>query len=154
MIEIGVDPGNSGAWAMLIDGVPIESGLMPLKKVGKSNRIDCVALAREISGAIDLCFGMQYRATIERVHSMPAQGVTSTFTFGHAAGAVEGVLAGIGVEAKLVTPQAWKKRAGLIGKGKDAARVMARERWPYWDDLALKGRGQALADAALIAVYG
>lgn len=152
-MRIGVDPGNSGAWVVIVDGVPISCGVMPLRRIGKSNRIDCAALARDISSAIEMLMGMEYSATIERVHSMRAQGVSSTFTFGHAAGAVEGVLAGLGIVYGLVTPQAWKRRAGLIGLDKDASRLMAIKRWPNWGDLELKGRGQALADAAFIAMH-
>ena len=49
----------------------------------------------------------------------------------------------------LVTPQTWKNRADLIGKDKDAARTRAIQIWPAWRALDLKGKGQALADAAL-----
>jgi crossover junction endodeoxyribonuclease RuvC len=54
----------------------------------------------------------------------------------------------------MVTPQKWKKAAGLIGTDKDAARTRAIQLWPNWRDLDKKGKGQALADAALIARYG
>lgn len=85
---------------------------------------------------------------------MPGQGVTSMFTFGHAAGVVEGVVVGQMIPVTKVTPQAWKKRAGLVGKDKDAARSRAIQLWPRWDSLGKKGEGQALADAALIARFG
>jgi crossover junction endodeoxyribonuclease RuvC len=85
---------------------------------------------------------------------MPAQGVASSFSFGHAAGVVMGVLGAFNVPVTLVTPQAWKKRAGLIGTDKDAARSQAIRLWPQWKELSLKGKGQALADAALIAKHG
>ena len=39
-------------------------------------------------------------------------------------------------------------------KDKDAARTRAIQLWPAWRDLDLKGKGQALADAALIARFG
>jgi crossover junction endodeoxyribonuclease RuvC len=54
----------------------------------------------------------------------------------------------------MVTPAMWKKRSGLIGMDKDASRVKAIQMWPHWRDLDKKGKGQALADAALIAKYG
>jgi hypothetical protein len=53
-----------------------------------------------------------------------------------------------------VTPQAWKKSQGLIGTDKDAARSRAIQLWPTWKELHKKGKGQALADAALIARRG
>jgi crossover junction endodeoxyribonuclease RuvC len=146
---IGIDPGISGAVVILGAGMaPIEWTRMPSLKVGKSSRVDCAALARflhDYGNAI---------AYVEQVHSMPTQGVASVFTFGHAAGAVEGVLAALMIPVTLVPPQTWKRRAGLIGKDKDAARSRAIQLWPRWNALGKKGEGQALADAALIARYG
>ena len=76
------------------------------------------------------------------------------FTFGHAAGVVQGLVQGQGHPLTLVTPQKWKKAAGLIGSEKDAARSAAILQWPSWRELDAKGKGQALADAALIARFG
>lgn len=148
---IGVDPGVSGAIVVMQSTNfpdPIEWIRMPTVKVGKSRRVDCAAVARFLQ---DFDVGEVY---IERVHSMRGQGVSSSFTFGHAAGAVEGVVVAMMMPVTLVTPQAWKRRAGLIGKDKDAARSRAIQLWPRWDDLGQKAKGQALADAALIARHG
>ena len=146
---IGVDPGVSGAVVVLSQRfVPIEWIRMPTLKEGKSSRVDCATLARFLE---DFETG---KACVESVHSMPGQGVSSSFSFGHAAGSVMGVLAAMHIPVRLVTPQAWKKSVGLIGTDKDAARSMAINLWPSWSDLAKKGQGQAYADAALIARYG
>jgi crossover junction endodeoxyribonuclease RuvC len=91
---------------------------------------------------------------VEQVHAMPGQGVTSMFNFGHSCGTVMGVLGAMGLPCSLVTPQSWKKAAGLIGTDKDAARARAIQLWPKWRELDKKGKGQALADAALIALTG
>ena len=85
---------------------------------------------------------------------MPGQGVASMFSFGHSAGVVQGVLGAYRMPVKMVTPQSWKKRAGLIGKDKEAARTLAIQMWPEWRDLDKKGAGQAFADAAFIALFG
>jgi len=151
---IGIDPGCSGALVILTPtGTLLESLLMPTLKVGKSSRVNGAAL-----GAF-LKKHTQYDRTgthayLEAVHAMPKQGVTSVFTFGHAAGVVEGLLQGLGIAYTLVTPQSWKKRAGLIGMDKDAARSRAIQLWPEWRELDAKTKGQALADAALIARFG
>jgi crossover junction endodeoxyribonuclease RuvC len=84
---------------------------------------------------------------------MPKQGVASSFNFGHNVGTIMGVLGALYIPHTLVTPQAWKKAAGLIGTDKDAARARALQLWPTWRDLDKKAKGQALADAALIARY-
>lgn len=148
---IGIDPGCSGAIVILQSSAhpePIEWMRMPTLKVGKSSRVDCAELARFLE---DFDCGHAY---IEHVHAMPGQGVASMFTFGHACGAVEGLCAAMGIPVTLVTPQRWKRNAGLIGTDKDAARSRAIQLWPRWGALAKKGEGQALADAALIARFG
>jgi crossover junction endodeoxyribonuclease RuvC len=143
---IGIDPGVSGAIVLLEDGQPVEWDLMPSLKTGKTSRVNGSALAH-------LCGGVSH-VYVESVHSMPKQGVASSFNFGHSAGVVEGVLQALQMPYTLVTPQAWKKRAGLIGQDKDAARSRAIQLWPQWRALDKKGAGQAFADAALIALYG
>jgi crossover junction endodeoxyribonuclease RuvC len=150
MLIIGIDPGCSGAIVLLPanHGHPVEWDLMPVVKVGSNSRVNGSALAALLRCHTDA------HAYVENVGAMPGQGVTSMFSFGHATGTVMGVLAALGIAHTLITPQSWKKRAGLIGKDKDAARSRAIQLWPLWRDLDAKGKGQAFADAALIAMYG
>jgi len=148
---IGVDPGCSGAVVVLQSArcpEPIEWVRMPTLKDGKASRVDCAELVRFLE---DFDNG---HAFVEAVHAMPGQGVSSMFSFGHAAGSVIGVLAAMRIPVTPVTPQRWKKAAGLIGKDKDAARSRAIQLWPRWAALGKKGEGQALADAALLARFG
>lgn len=145
---LGIDPGLSGAFVLLEDGAPIEWGLMPTMAEGSNNRVNGAALAAMWRFAnIDLAF-------MEQVGARPGQGVSSMFTFGHAAGTVRGVLGALEIPVRMVTPQAWKKHVGLLNTDKDAARSLAIQMWPNWRVLDKKGEGQALADAALIARYG
>jgi crossover junction endodeoxyribonuclease RuvC len=148
MKTIGIDPGCSGAVVLLDNGHPVEWELMPVLKVGKNTRVNGAALAAFLLPWADA------HVYLEHVGAMPGQGSASMFTFGHAAGVVEGVLSGLGIPYTLVSPLAWKKRAGLIGTDKDAARSRAIQLWPAWRDLDTKAKGQAFADAALIAMYG
>jgi len=150
MITIGIDPGLSGALVALLDDQPIEWTQMPTYQVGKHNRVNCAAVAGWIR---NLSVEQPIRACIELVGAMPGQGVTSMFSFGHASGSIMGVLAALEITHTQVTPQAWKKHAGLLGQDKDAARSKAIQIWPTWRDLDRKGTGQALADAALIARF-
>ena len=46
---------------------------------------------------------------IEKVHSMPGQGVASMFNFGKGYGIWIGILAALKISKTLVTPQEWKK---------------------------------------------
>lgn len=148
---IGIDPGCSGAIVvMMTDGTYVAHMEMPTFKVGASSRVNSAAIAAFLREGNRV----YTHAFIERVGSMPGQGVASMFTFGHAAGLVEGVVAGAGIPFTLITPQAWKKWTGLIGKDKDAARSRAIQLYPNLRVLDQKGRGQAVADAILIARYG
>lgn len=121
---------------------------MPTIKVGSNTRVNAAAVAEFIRAWPKVpCF-------LELVGAMPGQGTASMFTFGHAAGVVQGVVAGAGNPLTLVTPQKWKKAAGLLNSEKDNARSKAILIWPHWRDLDAKIKGQALADAALIARHG
>lgn len=148
MRTLGIDVGASGALVLLEDGQPIEWTAMPTLKIGTATRVNAPALADWIAST---CCTHVY---VEQVHAMPGQGVTSMFNFGHSCGTVMGVLGAMNLPHTMVTPQAWKKAAGLIGTDKDAARARAIQLWPKWRELDKKGKGQALADAALIAAYG
>jgi len=120
---------------------------MPTSKIGTATRVNAAALTDFIASC---CCEHVY---VEQVHAMPGQGVTSMFNFGHSCGTVMGVLGAMSIPHTMVTPQAWKKAAGLIGTDKDAARARAIQLWPKWRELDKKGKGQALADAALIAKF-
>ena len=147
---ISIDPGCSGCAVALDDeGQILDHLQMPTYKAGKSSRVNAAALAGWIHRHRDA------RAVyVERVGAMPGQGVSSTFGFGHAAGVIEGVVGALGIPLVLVTPQAWKKAHGLIGTEKDAARTRAAQLYPWERTFDAKGRGQALADAVFIGLYG
>lgn len=146
---IGIDPGASGAVVILRDGVPAHWMLMPTAKVGTATQVNPAALV-----AFLRVHSTAAQVFLEKVGAMPGQGVVSMFNFGHSCGVVTGVLGALQMPVTLVTPQSWKKRAGLLGQDKDAARSRALQLWPHWRALDKKGEGQALADAALIALHG
>lgn len=152
---IGIDPGCSGALVIMHDdGELVDTLLMPTIKVGTKSRVNGAAIKGWLNGWFGTYHEHGWHAYLEQVGAMPGQGVSSMFTFGHAAGLVEGVVTGAGIPLTLVTPQAWKKKAGLIGQDKDAARSRAIQLYPGCRLLDLKGKGQALADAILIARHG
>jgi len=149
---VGIDPGLSGAIVVLFQGTPVTCARMPTMKMGAANRVNASALAAIIKG--ELRERYKLHAYVELVGSMPGQGVASMFSFGHSAGVIQGVLGALEIPVTMVTPQSWKKRAGLVGKDKDASRTLAIQTWPEWRTLDQKGAGQAYADAAFIALYG
>ena len=156
-VYIGIDPGKSGAIAVFRPRAGrLDVFDMPTVTVKKNGRekteLSPVMLANQMNDLRYLSTATQ--VILEQVGAMPGQGVSSMFNFGHSTGTIMGVLGAMGIPCTLVTPQAWKKTAGLIGTDKDAARARAIQLWPTWKELHKKGKGQALADAALIAQHG
>ena len=152
MLKIGIDPGLSGSIVILRHENVVECHRMPTMKLGSANRVNAAALANSLRWV--LYKDEDVKAYVELVGSMPGQGVASMFSFGHSAGVIQGVLGAFEIPVVMVTPQAWKKRAGLVGQDKDASRTKAIQMWPSWRELDKKGVGQAYADAAFIALYG
>ena len=156
-LRIGIDPGCTGAIVTLGEDMRLlEWMLMPTVKVGTNTRVNGAALAAFLRNAVGIAglAGSSAHAYIELVSAMPGNGGASMFTFGHAAGIAEGQLQGLGIPYTLVLPPKWKKRAGLIGKDKDASRSRAIQLWPEWRELDAKEKGKALGEAALIARFG
>lgn len=145
---IGIDPGLSGAIALLRDGEYAEVWDMPTMGRGSGNKQQINAAA--VGKLLREC--PPCRAYIELVGAMPGQGVSSMFNFGKAAGAAMGALGALQIPVIEVTPQRWKKQFGLTGKEKDMARTMAQQLMPS-APLSLKKHG-GRADALLIALYG
>jgi crossover junction endodeoxyribonuclease RuvC len=120
MIIAGIDPGIVGAYTILDgSGAAIEIGDLPMHTIAKANgklrtELDLhglCSLLREARAA---------RAIIEQVSAMPRQGVTSTFRFGHACGAIYGLVVALGLPVVFVTPPRWQ-RHHRIGRGPDDA---------------------------------
>lgn len=138
MKAIGIDPGASGAIAI------IDPGCDQLATF----KLD--ATERDIADWIHaMTSGQQRHAFIESVHSMPKQGVSSSFKFGRSYGFLRGLLIGLQIPFEEVTPQRWQKEMScLTGGDKNVSKSRAQQLWPE-----LKWT-HAISDAALIAEYG
>lgn len=153
-MRIGIDPGISGALFFLADeGDWLTVHDMPImaKSSGKGNQINPYELHGIIEGETR---GYKPTAYLERVNAMPGQGVSSVFSFGKSAGIIEGVLAAMGIKVVMVTPNKWKKAAGLTGKDKDAARTLAIQLYPDLANQLSRKKDVGRADAILIAHFG
>ncbi len=150
---VGIDPGAKGALAFLTEaGALVTVHDMPTAeiKVGKVKRARVsVAELSNLLSERDVT-----AAFIERVGAMPGQGVSSCFTFGYAAGAIEGVLAAQGVSVTFVTPQAWKKAMQISGDDKGKSRQRAAQLFPSHAGLFSRVKDDGRAEAALIALHG
>ena len=149
---IGIDPGLGGAIACIdtAEGACIHKMPTRTRSRYKGKRVDWTALWHTIIGQ-----GTVKYAVVEAQHSMPQQGVASTFTFG---GAYEGCVAVMDVLAvpyEEVSPQDWQKvfgiqrRKGEPGNAtKLQAKAIAQGLFPVTERVTL-----ATADALLIAEF-
>lgn len=153
MIVIGCDPGQEGALASFSHGRIKEVCDMPTiaRLHGKGQQVDAGELAEIL---IDMKLGADVKLFLEAVSSMPGQGVTSMFRFGESVGVVLGVCGALKIPVYWVTPQRWKKNAGLIGKDKDAARTLMIQQQPHIADMLTRKKDIGRADACCIAIYG
>lgn len=144
MIYLGIDPGLTGAWAAINhNGEYIACGDMPVHQ----GRVVASALRKSILGAIPSLETASI--VVEQVHAMPNQGVTSMFNFGHTCGVIHAVAEMLPYPVTFVTPQCWKKHAGLIGTEKSASLLLARNIWAEAPLHLKKHHGRA--DALLMA---
>ncbi len=157
-VIVGVDPGLSGAICfMLSDGTYESVHDIPIMAKGKGksrvkNQINAPALAKLIQNELMNMDGIRMaKVYLERVSSMPGQGVASVFSLGDTAGALRGIIGALGIPMELVAPQVWKKYYRL-GKDKEISRAKAIELYPQ-APLELK-RFHNRAEAILIARYG
>jgi Holliday junction resolvasome RuvABC endonuclease subunit len=140
---LGIDPGVSGAYALLADDGISSPIVDDLPVVG--NQINAGEWRRVIKTL------MPDIAIVELVHSMPGQGVASTFRFGMACGIIRGVLLGAGAPIIDVTPNTWKKYFKLGNDG-EKSRALACQRFPNLPGLARK-KDHNRAEALLIALW-
>ena len=147
---IGIDPGLTGAVAVLPEGRFFDTPVAQVKKGGK--KVYLVADMVSILGIVDRQNAHVY---IEDVHAMPGQGVSSSFSFGRGFGLWEGIVAALGIPYTLVSPVRWK-RAMMDGMGKEkgASRVRAGQLFPHLANQLTRVKDHGRADALLIAEYG
>jgi hypothetical protein len=147
-LTIGIDPGLSGALAILgTDGTFESVHDLPIIRDAKLAWVDGSALQSLILGALG---GRTACAVIERVSSMPAQGIASAFQFGVGFGSILSVVQALHIRIELVTPAVWKRSYGL-SKDKHASLHKARLLFPTAELHLAKHDGRA--EALLLAHY-
>jgi crossover junction endodeoxyribonuclease RuvC len=92
--------------------------------------------------------GLRVTAALEKVHSMPGQGVVSSFKFGMGYGGLRMALLAANIPFRDVQPQAWQRSLGcLTGGDKNISKSMAQQLFPGMKIT------HAIADALLIAEW-
>jgi crossover junction endodeoxyribonuclease RuvC len=145
-IILGIDPGVSGALALLVNG-EVHVIDMPVVEVRGKRLIDATAVRRAIME------GFQYlpnMIVLEHVQGVQGSGATSAFSFGRGFGIVEGVVAGLGLPLTLVRPTIWTKALG-VSRDKGQHRLTASRLWPRQSQLFARVKDDGRADASLLA---
>ena len=150
---IGIDPGLSGAIAILKERKVLAIFDMPVMSEGKKNKrqlnsAQLVNIIKE-SAAND----EDISVVVEQVNAMPGQGVTSMFNFGQTFGAIKGVCAALKLPIFFVRPSKWKKHFELINSSKDASRTKVIEMYPSLSNQLSKKKDVNKSDAILIARF-
>ncbi len=148
---IGIDPGQKGGIAIIPLSGPkshTEAHIMPL---GADKKIDWAAFA-------DILRPWQGLVYVELVHSMPKQGVASTFKFGANYGGIFGVCGALKLPTINVTPQKWKKT--ILTEYETRDKVAAID---FCDKIfktvnlippGCRTKSGGVADALCVALYG
>jgi crossover junction endodeoxyribonuclease RuvC len=84
---------------------------------------------------------------------MPGQGVSSTFKFGTAYGALLGVLGALEIRTVLVAPATWKKHFRL-DSDKEKSRALALRTFAKSPEHFARKKDHGRGEAALLALYG
>jgi crossover junction endodeoxyribonuclease RuvC len=139
LVSIGVDPGQTGGFGFVPHDPEIPAWACKMPATDE----DLLDMLRKVQEDW-LC-----HATLEQVHAMPKQGVSSSFTFGEGYGKLQMVLQCLKVPYSKVTPQKWQKHMQCLTKGdKNVSKARAQQLFPH-----LKIT-HATADALLIAEFG
>lgn len=150
VIYIGIDPGKAGALVAVSTEAFGPGSWTVVPVLGKD--YDLARMAEILQGYArhDL-----RGAAIERVHAMPAQGVTSMFTFGRGLGLWEGMLSALDIPFERVAPRDWQRLCGPLPKDKRERKAAivraAQDRCPSLRFLKRKEWG--VADAYFLAEY-
>lgn len=152
-LTYGIDPGLSGAVATLIDGEPGPILDMPTVQVGDWREVDAAALAAWIREVRGRHAGAYVSAGLEKVGARPGDGGTSAFRFGDSYGQARAVLQVLGIPYTRAIPAVWKRRFGLLGTEKDAARLLALKRFPAAAGQLQRKKDNGRADALWLALY-
>jgi hypothetical protein len=149
---IGVDPGVTGALALLTDKGDLLDVLdMPSLADGTKGRstVNSPLLASMLAK-------WHARAVFcEFVSARPTDGSVQAFAFGRCRGAVEGVCGALSLPISLITPQSWKRLHDIPpGDQKDLARSKAIAKWPAMAERFARKLDHNRAESALIGLAG
>ncbi len=147
-----VVPRQQGAIAVVDHhGKIITLADLPTEPASKGRRIAAYDAAELLHRQARITGGRFVLAALEWVASRPGQGVSSTFAFGRAFGAIEAIISLGDIPCEPVPPATWKKSFGLLGADEAASIAKAKALFPAASLERKKDHGKA--EALLLAEY-
>lgn len=145
-IYIGIDPGQSGAMAV------IHGEYVSVVTFSESKYLETLR-GFNARRAFSVC---SMFAIVEHVGPMPKQGVTSTFKFGQNFGLIQGMLYAMNIPFELVRPQKWKKMFSCTSDKNTSISVAQRlfPNVPLFATPRCRKPHDGMAEALLMAEYG
>jgi crossover junction endodeoxyribonuclease RuvC len=154
MIIAGIDPGKTGALAILHGDDSVEFFDVPRMKLkGK----DVPAYAEwSTNWGMALALSGVDKVVVEDVGSRPGQGVSSMFKFGRTLGFAHAIVLGIRPRpaVQFTTPAQWKGKLGLLNSDKGASREKAVSLFPSSEKYLVRVKDDGRAEALLMAYFG
>ncbi len=149
---IGIDPGVTGAYAILEpDGVLLTVEDLPISEWGRAKWTDAQTLCSALFRWLE---GKPARAVVEHTHAMPQMGTIAANSKGMTLGSVLAALQMAGIGFELVSPASWKNDLGLAGGKTDRDRkrlALQRARCLYPCDALEREKDHNRGEAILIA---
>lgn len=156
MIFIGIDPGLSGAIASVDERGELQAVEdMPVMANGKGaskvkNQVNAAALR-------DILMGLKAKTTqcvvgLERISSMPGQGVASMFSMGDSFGSIRAVVACCDIRLEVLSSRTWKNHFKLTAD-KEQSRAKAIQLFPAAAASLSRIKDHNRAESILLASY-
>lgn len=152
-LTIAIDPGLTGAIALLADGEPREILDMPTRRIDGVHEICAATLADQLRCARAAHVGAYVSAVLEKVNGRAGWGATQGFRFGIGFGKVKAVLETLRIPTIEVQAPVWKRHYRLKGGDKDASREIASLRFPTMADYLTRKKDDGRAEALLIGLW-
>jgi crossover junction endodeoxyribonuclease RuvC len=136
---LGVDPGSVSGAVACVNGDGSQCQAWPLAKMTEHDLWEVFSVKPNEGRTF---------AVLEKVSSMPKQGIASAFKFGESFGLLRMALVAAGIEFELVTPRKWQAVMGCLSGGDKRVTKTAAQRLFPREKITHK-----TADALLLAEY-
>jgi crossover junction endodeoxyribonuclease RuvC len=157
IVYIGIDPGKTGAIAVITDG-KLQVYDTPTVKIKSGNRnvtqFELPALWRILRKIKNAAGDNQLSAALEKVGPQPVFGAIPNFGLGNSYGHWEMALVAARIPFEYVLPTRWKHDMGIPPKSdKNVSRLRAQKLFARSRSLFVRAKDDGRAEAALIAEW-